>query len=206
MRSALLTFRAVGAAAVLVAAPVGTAYAGEENRAALTVTPSTVAPGGEIELRATGCDGRTGAAESAVFVADGHLSVRDGRGSPLYGEAMITSSAQAGRHTVAVLCHGKDGEDGKDGKDGKDGEMRSATAGVQVAGPTHGPAAHAPADEPTHHRSPVSPAGAGGGGTATQAAADDGPSTPHTVVGILLAAAAIVAVAGRALRRRRRSD
>ncbi|MCP3819515.1 hypothetical protein NLX86_15795 [Streptomyces sp. A3M-1-3] len=226
MRSALLTLRAAGAAAVLVAVPAGSAYAGEENRGTLTVTPSTVEPGGEIEFRVTGCKSRTGSATSPVFVADGYLAARDGQGSVLYGEAMIRSNAQAGWHTIRVVCDGKDGQ---------------ATAGVQVVKhvdpthkpshepshkpthrptdepthkqpyqpyrPTHEPPTHEPpADEPTHHSSPVSPVRAGGGGTAAHAAEDEGPSTRHTVIGVLLAAAATVAVAGRALRRRRRSD
>ncbi|MFE9254755.1 hypothetical protein [Streptomyces sp. NPDC006879] len=191
MRSALLALRVAAAATVLAAAPMVTAtdaFAGEEEgRGSVTVTPSKVAPGAQVELRVTGCEGKTGYGKSTVFVSEAHLSGRDGRGNPLYGEAMIRSNAQPGWHTVHVTC---------------DGKGTQATGSVEVV--HHG-------DRPAPHPSPISPIHAGGGGMSSQLAAssparsgDEGPGLSHAVVGGLLAAAASLAVAGRALRVRRR--
>ncbi|MEV7419149.1 hypothetical protein [Streptomyces sp. NPDC089919] len=208
MRTALLALRATGAAAALLAlsavsAPPAASAApanGEENRGSVWATPSTATPGSQIELRVNGCRGSRGVARSAVFVAEADLSGRDGDGSPLFGEAMISSGAQPGWHTIRVTC---DGHDGK------------ATGSIQVV--------RHDSHQPTHHPSPVWPVHAGGGGMAAELAAKedkqlaaptrhegpaDGPGMPHSVIGAVLAAAATLAVAGRALavRRRRSGD
>ncbi|MFI8106207.1 hypothetical protein [Streptomyces sp. NPDC086023] len=192
MRTALLAVRATGAAAALLTVSVASAafaplaQAGEE-RGTVWATPSTAHPGAQIELRVNGCNGTTGAAKSSVFVADAELSGRDGKGNPLYGEAMISSHAQPGWHTIRVTCDGKDGK---------------ATGSIQIEhrGNDH---------QPTHHPSPVWPVHAGGGGMATELAAKredagDGPGVLHTAIGAVLAGAATIAVAGRALKLRRR--
>ncbi|WP_455353575.1 hypothetical protein [Streptomyces sp. SYSU K217416] len=221
MRSTLLTFRAASAAVVLLCLPATDAYADEEKRATLTVVPSTVEPGGEIELRVNGCERRTGTATAAVFVDDADLAAVGGQGSPLFGEAMIRPKAPAGWHTIQVHCDGR--EDVATGRVRvvEEGGPRHETTDDPTREPTLEPTHKQPyrptvkpthTQEPTRHESPVSPVRAGGGGTSPQAAhashtaEDDGPGTRQTVVGVLLAAAATVAVAGRAVRRRRRSD
>jgi hypothetical protein len=198
MRTHLLALRGAAAGGSLLATsalvlagfgslPAAAAPAGEENRGTVWATPATASPGAQIELRVNGCDGTTGAAKSSVFVADAHLTGRDGRGNPLYGEAMISSKAQPGWHTIRVTC---DGQDDK------------ATGSIQIV---H----HDPTHRPTHHPSPVWPVHAGGGGMSAELAAGKkedggGPGLPHTVIGAVLACAATLAVAGRAMRLRRR--
>ncbi|MFC7305333.1 hypothetical protein ACFQVC_14000 [Streptomyces monticola] len=162
------------ATALLATAPTA-AFAGDP--AGVKITPSQAAPGAEVQIAATGCDGTTGAAKSEAFVADGSLTGRDGKGFPLSGEAMIRSTVTPGTYDVSVTC---DGEDGK------------AKGTVTVA---------------RSQPSPTAPIRAGGGGTAQLAAqAEDGPGKRHVLIGGLLATAAGLAVAGRLIRRRRRPE
>ncbi|QES52350.1 hypothetical protein DEJ50_11845 [Streptomyces venezuelae] len=184
-------------------APAPAAPAEEGQRGTVWATPSTAEPGAQIELRVTGCKGTTGLAKSPVFVADADLSGRDGRGNPLYGEAMVSTHARPGWHTVRAFCDG--------------GEK--ATGSLQIV--PHKPDHHRPDHQrpdhhrPDHHRpdahhTPRWPVHAGGGGMAAELATAkkeperEGPSLPHTVIGGVLAAAAGLAVAGRALKLRRR--
>ncbi|MEU9085615.1 hypothetical protein [Streptomyces sp. NPDC048357] len=198
MRSVPIALRAAAVSVALAAfsavtAPI--ALAGEEDRGgrgSITVDPDPAHPGAQVKLRVNGCDGTRGAAKSAVFVADVDLYGRDGGRSPLYGEAMISSHASPGWHSIRVTCDGHD----------------KVTGSVQIS----------PYRHPTHHASPVWPVHAGGGGMSAELAeaakpvaaaakkdhGDDGPSLPHTVIGAILAAVATLAVAGRALALRRR--
>ncbi|MFJ9029323.1 hypothetical protein ACIRQP_12505 [Streptomyces sp. NPDC102274] len=218
MRSGLLALRAAGAVAVLVATPLlGAAAARAHDSVRVTVTPSAVAPGGEIEIRAEGCKSGSGAAASRVFVTGAEL-----RGG--VAGALIGSSAKEGRYEIDVRC---------------DGHGHAGAGSFEVV-------AHAGRDRPEHHASPVAPVRAGGGGTAPLAAdggdvravrdvhevrdvrdvprdvhsdrhteghADTrtvaeatGPGTPHAVIGLVLAGVAAVAVALRSARRSRHSD
>ncbi|MFC9604064.1 hypothetical protein ACFTTN_11450 [Streptomyces niveus] len=110
MRSGLLTLRAAGLVAAMVAVPVlGTTAADAHDSVKATVTPSPVRPGGEVKIKVSGCENpRAGAARSDVFVADSELEARGGgdRKSPLQGEAKVKSSAQDGRYAVDVWCDG----------------------------------------------------------------------------------------------------
>ncbi|MFG2984687.1 hypothetical protein ACGFYQ_26110 [Streptomyces sp. NPDC048258] len=202
MRSVQIALRVAGVAVALtafsaVAAP--TALAGEEDRGdrggSVSVDPNPAAPGAQVKLRVNGCDGTKGSAKSAVFTSDVELYGRDGGRSPLYGEAMISSHASPGSHSVRVTCDGHD----------------KVTGSIEIS--------HR--HQPSHHASPVWPVHAGGGGMSAEIAessrlaaaakkdhGDDGPSLPHTLIGAILAAAATLAVAGRALtlRRRRSGD
>ncbi|MCB5179662.1 hypothetical protein [Streptomyces antimicrobicus] len=209
MRIAQFALRATGAAVALTAASAlaaPTALANPDgNRGTVSVSPSTARPGEEVELRVHGCEGRKGWAKSAVFVADAHLSGRDGPGSPLFGEAKISSRAEPGWHTIRVLC---DHQDDK------------ATGSIQIVrhgGHHHGDHQgdhHGDHQRPHHpgHATPFWPSHAGGGGMAAELAAapakkqsaDEGPGLPHTVIGAVLAAVATLAVAGKALAMRRR--
>ncbi|MER5931293.1 hypothetical protein [Streptomyces sp. NPDC002054] len=213
MRIALLALRAAGVAVALTAGSVvsavsvPTALAEEGQRGTVWATPSTAQPGAQIELRVTGCKGTTGLAKSPVFVADADLSGRDGRGKPLYGEAMISTHAKPGWHTVRAFCDG--------------GEKATGSLQIVPHTPDHHRPDHQrpdhqrPDQRPEHHRpdahqTPHWPVHAGGGGmsaelaTAKKEPERDGPSLPHTVIGAVLAAAAGLAVAGRALKLRRR--
>lgn len=164
--------------ALLTLIPAATATAADPGG---TVDPSSAAPGEEVRLAATGCDGTTGAAKSEAFVADGSLTGKGGDGSPLAGEAMIRSTVTPGTYDVAVTC------------DGQDGKVKGSFTVVRDK-----PSPSAPA-------SPTAPIRAGGGGTASLAGqAGEGPGARHAVIGGVLAAAAALAVTGRILRRRRR--
>ncbi|MGW7452641.1 hypothetical protein [Streptomyces sp. NPDC054787] len=201
MRSVPIALRAAGVAVALtalsaVSAPV--ALAGEEDRGgrgdrgSITVDPNPAHPGAQVKLRVHGCEGTRGSAKSSVFVADADLYGRDGGRGPLYGDAMISSHASPGWHSVRVTCGGH----------------QTVSGSVQIS-----------EYRPHHHPSPFWPVHAGGGGMAAELAAadpaaaaatakkqhgDDGPGLPHTVIGAVLAAAATLAVAGRALTLRRR--
>ncbi|MFD3919916.1 hypothetical protein [Streptomyces sp. NPDC058595] len=111
MRSGLLTLRAAGLVAAMVAVPVlGTTAADAHDSVKATVTPSPVRPGGEVKIKVSGCeDSGAGAARSDVFVADSELGARrggDDRKPPLEGEAKVKSSAKDGRYAVDVWCDG----------------------------------------------------------------------------------------------------
>ncbi|MFF0550583.1 hypothetical protein ACFYUL_16665 [Streptomyces sp. NPDC004311] len=190
--SAVAAALAAFSAVTVVSAP--TALAGEEDRGgrgSIAVDPSPAHPGAQVKLRVQGCEGDRGRAKSAVFVSDADLYGRDGgRRSPLYGEAVISSHASPGRHTVRVYCDGDEKFSGS----------------IQIS----------PYRHPSHHASPIWPVHAGGGGMASDLAGapapaaaakehgSDGPGMPHTVIGAALAAVATLAVAGRALALRRR--
>ncbi|MDN3293737.1 hypothetical protein QWM81_06695 [Streptomyces ficellus] len=192
MRSALFALRAAGAATVLVplavlAPAAGTAHAGDgEERAKVTalVVPATTKPGGDVDIRVHGCEGKHGSVRSKAFVADAELSGREGKGNPLYGDTTVKSHLDSGTYPLTVHCDGRDHHD---------------------AGRVH--VTHKPPP------SPVAPVKAGGGGAALAAEAppkggsteQQGPSTSHTVIGLVLAGVAAVAVALRSTRRRRRT-
>nr|MDT0517662.1 hypothetical protein [Streptomyces sp. DSM 41633] len=198
MRSVPIALRAAAVSVALAAfsaVTVPAALAGEEDhgdRGSISVDPDPAHPGAQVKLRVHGCDGTRGTAKSSVFVADVDLYGRDGGRSPLYGEAVISSHASPGWHSVRVTCDGHD----------------KVSGSVQIS----------PYRHPSHHASPVWPVHAGGGGMSAELAeaakpvaaaakkdhGGDGPSLPHTVIGAILAAVATLAVAGRALALRRR--
>ncbi|MET7715731.1 hypothetical protein [Streptomyces sp. NPDC005407] len=107
MRSGLVTFRAAGVAAVLVLAPAAAAaYAADSVK--VTVVPSEVAPGGEVEVLVSGCQGMTGAARSQGFVAYAALASRNGAGTQLFGETTVKSSMEPGTYDIGVTCDGRE--------------------------------------------------------------------------------------------------
>ncbi|ARF72734.1 hypothetical protein B7C62_10950 [Kitasatospora albolonga] len=183
MRSAPITFCAAAAAA-LIALPVPAAQASPAARAGdddrrtgtVSVTPSTTAPGGQVELWVDVCGkGREAKGNSDAFTSVAHFRPADDKG--LFAEATIRSDAEPRAYDVWVTC-----ENGK----GK------ATGTLTVI--HH------------NRPSPVAPVKAGGGGTATlaeQGAASEGPGLRHAVIGLVLAGVASVAVALRTSRRRR---
>ncbi|WP_405808140.1 hypothetical protein OG729_24840 [Streptomyces sp. NBC_00210] len=192
MRAGLIALRTAGVAAVLVLAPGATgAYADESVQA--TLAPAV--PGGEVEIRVLGCQGKTGAVTSQAFVADAELSGQ--KGSELFAETTVKSNVNPGTYDVSVTCDGHD---------------HAASGRAQVV---RNLSAKAPAREPTDLRTPVAPVRAGGGGAAALTArdahgahgaadpADAGPGTGHAVMGLVLAGVAALAVAFRSSRLRR---
>jgi hypothetical protein len=186
MRSLSLTFCAAAAVAV-IALPASAAAADSEppdrHKGSVWVTPSTVAPGEQVELRVDACGkGTSATGDSKAFVSQARFAPADGRG--LFAEARISSDAAPRDYEIRVNC--------------KDGGGK-ATGTVTVA-------VHS-------RPSPVAPVRAGGGGTSALAAEQattapahvdrDGPGTRHAVTGLALAAAAALAVAFRGVRRRR---
>ncbi len=183
MRSLQLALCA-GVAAAAVIAPAAAAHADNEAEGQVLVTPSTIAPGGEVDLRVDVCKGGQATGTSEAFASPAHFNPAADRGD-LFAEARIRSDAEANDYEIWVKCKG--------------GGRASGTVTV-----VHH---HEPTHHPTHHETPVAPVHAGGGGTAEVAAAEEGgPGTPHTVIGLVLAGAAAVAVAYRSVRRRRRTD
>lgn len=210
MRSDLIALRAAGVAVALTAlsavtAPV--AFAEEWNRGSVSAEPNPAEPGAHVKLRVRGCEDDWAVAQSVVFVSEVRLSTsRDDRRT-LWGDALIRSWAEPGRHDIKVKCGGRGGE------------REWGTIEIE----------RRREHRPHPHHTPVWPVHAGGGGMSEEiaaqakangsAAADgsaqlaaaskkrddgDGPGLPHTVIGAVLAAAATLAVAGRALALRRR--
>ncbi|MFJ4837674.1 hypothetical protein [Streptomyces sp. NPDC088746] len=182
MRSLPLTFCAAIVAGT-IALPASAASADptsddsrdEKRSGTVSVSPSRVSPGGEVELRTDACGkGRSARGNSEAFASEARFERGDGK--ELVAEARIRSDAAPDDYEVWVTC--------------KDGHGK-ATGTVTVV--HHG------------RPSPVAPVRAGGGGTAVLAeeAADEGPGTRHAVIGLGLGAVAAVAVAFRSARRRR---
>ncbi|WP_374195154.1 hypothetical protein [Streptomyces sp. ISL-1] len=107
MSSGFITLRAAGVAVVLVLAPAATAaYAADSVK--VTVVPATVAPGGEVEVRVSGCTGMTGGARSQGFVANAALASRNGAGTQLFGETTVKTSVKPGTYDIGVTCDGRE--------------------------------------------------------------------------------------------------
>ncbi|MGP9020651.1 hypothetical protein ACT1U9_19905 [Streptomyces sp. BR1] len=179
-------------AAVAVAAavmPVSGAAAESEPHGSVTVTPSTIAPGGEVDLRVSVCSGRQAVGTSEAFVAQANFAPAADGG--LFAQARIRSDAQARDYDIWVNCKDSAGQAG--------GRVTVVRGGNRDGHDDH----HG---RPTPH----APVHAGGGGTARLASdhqpTEQGPGTKHAVIGLALAAVAALAVAGRGVRRRRRSD
>ncbi|MFD5870548.1 hypothetical protein [Streptomyces sp. NPDC060322] len=182
MRSLPLTFCAALVAGT-IALPASAALAeskaddprDEKRSGTVSVSPSRVSPGGEVELRVDVCGkGKSARGNSEAFASEARFEPADGRG--LVAEARIRSDAAPDDYEVWVTC--KDGH----------GKATGTVTVVHHSRP-----------------SPVAPVRAGGGGTAVLAegAADEGPGTRHAVIGLGLGAVAAVAVAFRSTRRRR---
>ncbi|MEU8506028.1 hypothetical protein AB0C40_15190 [Streptomyces brevispora] len=186
MRSIPLTFCAAAVvAATLTPASVALASSGSGHqrvsptRATLSVSPSSVGPGGEVDLKVDGCKGKEARGNSDAFVSEARFSPGDG--DALFAGARIRSDAEARDYEVQVVC--------KDGKDDKGTRASAVVTVVQRDGPA-----------------PVAPVSAGGGGTAVlaaHAAHQEGPGTVHAVIGLVLVAVSVVAVVFRGMRRRR---
>ncbi|MGW6059889.1 hypothetical protein [Streptomyces sp. NPDC055189] len=177
MRRGSLTLRGIAGAAVLAALPVAVtapAHAHEQDKVHATVTPADAAPGAEVEISVTGCDGTTGSAGSGAFEGDAKLTGRDGEKYALNGSAKIRGGV-SGSYDVTVVC---------------DGHPHQGVGTVKVV------------QHRTEPVSPVR-AGGGGTSQLAAHAQEAGPGTRHAVIGLVLAGVAAVAVAVRSVRRRR---
>ncbi|WP_327306563.1 hypothetical protein OG730_26395 [Streptomyces sp. NBC_01298] len=219
MRSDLIALRVTGVAVALTALSAVTApfaFAGEDDwnrdrdRGSVSADPNPAEPGAQVKLRVRGCEEDWAVASSVAFVSEVRLSTgRDDRRT-LWGDAMIRSWAEPGRHDIKIKCGGRGGE------------REWGTIEIE----------RRREHRPDPHHTPVWPVHAGGGGMSEEIAAKskaagaadaakaadsaqlaaaakkshegEGPGLPHTVIGAVLAAAATLAVAGRALTLRRR--
>lgn len=215
MRSDLLALRVTGVAVALTAlsavtAPFAFAEDWNRDRGSVSADPNPAEPGAQVKLRVRGCEDDWAVASSVVFVSEVRLSTgRDDRRT-LWGDAMIRSWAEPGRHDIKVKCGGRGGE------------REWGTIEIE----------RRREHRPHPHHTPIWPVHAGGGGMSEEIAAKskaagaaeaakaadsaqlaaaakksgdgDGPGLPHTVIGAVLAAVATLAVAGRALTLRRR--
>ncbi|MFG3405968.1 hypothetical protein [Streptomyces sp. NPDC048142] len=183
MRCIPLTFCAAAAAALIaVPAPAALASpaapAGDDDRGTVSVTPSTIAPGGQVELWVDICGkGREAKGNSDAFASVARFRPADDKG--LFAEARIRDDAEPRSYDIWVTC----------------GDGRGKATGTLTVIHHKRP-------------SPVAPVKAGGGGTATLAERStegqgQGPGVRHAVTGLVLAAVAAVAVALRGSRRRR---
>jgi hypothetical protein len=172
-----LTLRGIAAAAVLAAVPVAAAtpaYAHDQGKVHATVTPSSAAPGAQVEVSVSGCDGTTGSAGSGAFNGEAKLTGRDGEKYTLNGTATVKNDI-AGTYDITVIC---------------DGHPHQGAGTVRVV------QRHSEPVSPVH-------AGGGGTAPLAAQEQEAGPGTRHAVIGLVLAGVAAVAVALRSVRRRR---
>ncbi|MEV6551530.1 hypothetical protein AB0M57_22860 [Streptomyces sp. NPDC051597] len=206
-----MRFRQVTLCAAVVAAtalmPVSAAAADSAPHGSLTVTPSTSAPGAEVDLRVGVCKDGQAIGTSEAFVSQARF--RPAADGGLVAQARIRTDAQARSYDIWVNC--------KDGSGQATGRVTVVHGGSGHHDGNHEgrhegnhdgrhDGNHHPDQRPDHHATPHAPVHAGGGGTARLAqsqATEQGPGTLHAVVGLALAAVAAVAVAGRSTRRRR---
>ncbi|WP_371538129.1 hypothetical protein OG217_24995 [Streptomyces sp. NBC_01023] len=179
----LISVTLCGATAVAAALFPAAAIAApaEGSSGTVTVSPSVIAPGEEVDLRVS-CKSGKPFGRSDAFDSQAQFSPAADRGS-MYAAARIRADAESRDYTVQVRCGHT---------------VVTGTITVVREGGDH------------HHRpmpliTPTAPVHAGGGATATVAAQEAAPGTGHTVVGLVLAGIAAVAVAGRSVRRRRSS-
>ncbi|WP_327297437.1 MULTISPECIES: hypothetical protein [unclassified Streptomyces] len=180
MRLISVTLCAATAAAAALFPAAAIAAPAEGSSGTVTVSPSVIAPGEEVDLRVS-CRSGKPFGRSDAFDSQAEFSPAADRGS-MYAAARIRTDAASKDYTVQVRCG------------------RTVVTGTITVVREGG----------SHHRpmpliSPTAPVHAGGGATATVAAQEAAPGTGHTAVGLALAGIAAAAVAGRSLRRRRSS-
>lgn len=178
MRLISVTLCAAAAAATALFPAAAIAAPAEGTSGTVTVSPSVIAPGEEVDLRVSCTSGKP-YGRSDAFDSQAQFSPAADRGS-MYAAARIRTDAQARDYTVQVKC-------------GRTTVTGTITV-VREGGGHH---------RPTPLVTPTAPVHAGGGATATMADREAAPGSGHTVVGLVLAGIAAVAVAGRSVRRRR---
>ncbi|MFI0979611.1 hypothetical protein ACH4SP_21755 [Streptomyces sp. NPDC021093] len=89
--------------AVPPAFPVPAAVAeNEESHGSVTVTPSTIAAGGEVDLRVSVCGGKKAVGTSEAFSSPAYFNPAADGG--LFAEARIRSDAQGRDYGITVKC------------------------------------------------------------------------------------------------------
>ncbi|MFI5807709.1 hypothetical protein [Streptomyces sp. NPDC051561] len=105
MRSSQLTLCA-GAVLAAVLVPASAALAAvadnEESHGSVTVTPSTIAAGGEVDLRVSVCGGKKAIGTSEAFSSPAYFNPAADGG--LFAEARIRSDAQGRDYSIDVKC------------------------------------------------------------------------------------------------------
>ncbi|CAM5339782.1 hypothetical protein GCM10010329_36630 [Streptomyces spiroverticillatus] len=105
MRSSQLTLCA-GAVLAAVLVPAHTALAAvadnEESHGSVTVTPSTIAAGGEVDLRVSVCGGKKAIGTSEAFSSPAYFNPAADGG--LFAEARIRSDASGRDYGITVKC------------------------------------------------------------------------------------------------------
>ncbi len=204
--------RTLGAAVIAVGAVVAVLAIGsaadESPRPTLVVSLAHVRPGHEVEVRAFGCEGRTGAVAPRAFVVGARLAPEPKGGDGLFAEAMIRGAADSGVYDVTVRCDGRSGV--AVGRVHVGAEGRRADEAPEAARPDRAGDHHA---LPRPACSPVAPVRAGGGGTAGEprdVAADEEPPRDGGVgvaeaYGLALAGGTALTLGGMALHRRSRA-
>ncbi|MFJ3706843.1 MULTISPECIES: hypothetical protein [unclassified Streptomyces] len=178
MRLISITLCAATAAAAALLPATAIAAPGEGSSGTVTVSPSVIAPGEEVDLRVR-CGSGKPFGTSDAFDSRAEFAPAADKGA-MYAEARIRADAESRDYTVQVKCKGS-----------------VVTGRITVVRQNQD--GHRPMPITT----PTAPVHAGGGATATVAAQEDAPGTRHTLVGLVLAGIAAVAVAGRSVRRRR---
>ncbi|WP_328317638.1 hypothetical protein [Streptomyces sp. NBC_00388] len=178
MRLIPITLCAATAVAAALVPTAAIASPGEGSSGTVTVSPSVIAPGEEVDLRVS-CKSGTPFGRSDAFDSQAEFSPAAARGS-MYAAARIRADAVSRDYTVQVKC-------------GRTTVTGTITV-VREGGHGH---------HPRPLITPTAPVHAGGGATATVASEESAPGTRQTVVGLVLAGIAAVAVAGRSVRRRR---
>ncbi|MFL4904347.1 hypothetical protein ACJ6WF_14470 [Streptomyces sp. MMS24-I2-30] len=186
----------LGTGILVVAVLTPSAYAADGG---VSVAPSAPAPGGDVAVRVSGCDARTGTAVSEAFAADGTLSGPDGT---LGGRSRISQAASPGPYDIRVTC-GDTQLTGTVTVTGADSGAAPPTA-VPTAPPS--PVSPASAASPASPASSGSPADMGAEDTAYFASVDTHPTGPglvQAIIGFVLVGVAAVAVGLRSVRRKR---
>ncbi|MFE2429659.1 hypothetical protein ACFXJ5_23285 [Streptomyces sp. NPDC059373] len=104
MGSVRIPLYAAGAAAALMglSGPAAAAFPGQGE---VTVTPSAVSPGGDVDIRTLSCgQAVSGTVSSRAFVSTVRLAPAADGG--LFAEAVVSSSTTPGSYPVSISCEG----------------------------------------------------------------------------------------------------
>jgi MYXO-CTERM domain-containing protein len=104
MGSVRIPLYAAGAAAALMAlsGPAAAAFPGQGE---VTLTPSAVSPGGDVDIRTLSCgQAVSGTVTSRAFVSTVRLAPAADGG--LFAEAVVSSSTTPGSYPVSISCEG----------------------------------------------------------------------------------------------------
>ncbi|MDX6314440.1 MAG: hypothetical protein QOF44_3904 [Streptomyces sp.] len=105
MGSVRIPLYAAGAAAAALMALSGPAAAAFPGQGEVTVTPSAVSPGGDVDIRTLSCgQAVSGTVRSTAFVRT--VSLAPAADGGLFAEAVVSSSTTPGSYPVSISCEG----------------------------------------------------------------------------------------------------